>query len=88
MRKLISNNKIPKRELKVSNFSKVGIKSDEDKIQFDGKRLIKDESIGNIKLIESILLDAKLFIKKNRIIDKVIKKNMMIPNILLMIKIR
>ena len=40
MRKLISNNKIPKRELKVSNFSKVGIKSDEDKIQFDGKKLI------------------------------------------------
>ena len=40
MRKLISNNKIPKRELKVSRFSKVGIKSDEDKIQFDGKKLI------------------------------------------------
>ena len=40
MRKLISNNKIPKRELKVSNFSKVGVKSDEDKIQFDGKKLI------------------------------------------------
>ena len=40
MKKLISNNKIPKRELKKSKFSKVGIKSDEDKIQFDGKKLI------------------------------------------------
>lgn len=40
MSKLISNNKIPKRELIKSKFSKVGIKSDEDKIQFDKKKLI------------------------------------------------
>lgn len=40
MTKLITNNKIPKRELKISKFSIIGVRSDEDKIQFGGKKLI------------------------------------------------